>query len=333
MKIDNLVRIIDGKLLTLPSIDSFESFVFEPSKINRGDLFFDTLSSHEKIQEAIQKGAYAVLTTLPFMGEDSEIAWIKVEDKERSLIKILRYLTTQKSLKISIATSIQASFLNALQSPKKIKILKGDIFSIAKEILKAQEEELFCLTDKTTALLLSPNAIEIHAPLHVEQIVSKGLFITSFLYQEHYIQELKVPSLWVRDLVGVLIFCEQEKITFSIDSFTPIEHFYPLFVTNNIRKKEFGMSDRVLIFEENEIFLQMEMDYLMLHAPIENLCLCLPMGINPTFEFKGKIISYSTCNDLEDLALINFKYALLLGKKEDFESLLTRDLSTQLTLF
>jgi len=333
MKIDNLVRIVDGKLLTLPSIDAFESFIFEPSKINRGDLFIDSNTLLSEVEIAVQKGAYAILTTLDFNTLDTEIAWIKVDNMERAIIKILRYIATQKSLKITITTTLQASFLSAIQSPKKIKILKENLLSTAKEILKAQHDERFCMIDEAQALLISPTASRIRIPLHVKQINQKGLFLSSFLHHEQYFQDIKVSSLFIKELIAVLLFLDESRMTYSLDSLMPIEHFFPLFITNNIRKKEFGMSDKVLIFEEMQELLQIEIDYLRSNVHAEDILLCLPKTMHCTLAYDSTIFYYDAYDDFEQLVNINFRYALVFGKKEEFEPFLTRELSTQPTLF
>lgn len=333
MKIDNLVRIVDGKLLTLPSIDSFESFIFEPSKINRGDLFIDNNSLLFEVEIAVQKGAYAILTTLDFNTLDTEIAWIKVDNLERALIKILRYIAIEKSLKIAIATTLQAKFLSTIQSPKKIKILKENLVSTAKDILKAQYDERLCMLDETQALLISPTASRIRIPLHVKQINQKGLFLSSFLHHEQYFQDVKVSSLFIKELIAVLLFLDEAHMTYSLDSLMPIEHFFPLFITNNIRKKEFGMSDKVLIFEEMQELLQIEIDYLRSNVHAEDLLLCLPKTMHCTLAYDSTIFYYDAYDDFEQLVNINFRYALVFGKKEEFEPFLTREFSTQPTLF
>lgn len=333
MKIDNLVRIVDGKLLTLPSIDSFESFIFEPSKINRGDLFIDNNSLLFEVEIAVQKGAYAILTTLDLNTLDTEIAWIKVDNLERALIKILRYIAIEKSLKIAIATTLQANFLSTIQSPKKIKILKENLVSTAKDILKAQYDERLCMLDEAQALLISPTASRIRIPLHVKQINQKGLFLSSFLHHEQYFQDVKVSSLFIKELIAVLLFLDESRMTYSLDSLMPIEHFFPLFITNNIRKKEFGMSDKVLIFEEMQELLQIEIDYLRSNVHAEDILLCLPKTMHCTLAYDSTIFYYDAYDDFEQLVNINFRYALVFGKKEEFEPFLTRELSTQPTLF
>ena len=332
MKIDNLVRIVDGVLQTTPSIDAFEEMLFDSAKISRGDLFIDTKSSREAIEEAIAKGAYAILTSLDFQGNDDEIAWIKVDDISLCIIKILRFLTTQKSLSIVLATPLQASFLNAIQSEKSIIVLNASLYYIAKELFKARENEVFCLMDETIISSIYPTFERIEKALHVK-IKPKGLFISSFFDEERYFHELRLPALFVNDLVGVLHFCETKNIAYSLESPLCVEHFYPQFITNNIRKKEFGMGEKVLIFEDHETLLKDELAYLQDQIRSEQLLLCLPQSKAIETSFKGEIFYFNEVDECEALKDKNFKYALIFAKKESFDTFLTRDFSTQPTLF
>ena len=99
MRIDNFIRIIDGQLANKPPIDAFASLCFDVPRLAHGDLFIDTTASRELIHQAIEKGAYAVVTTLPFLNDDDECAWICVDEIERTLIKLLRYSITQNRLR------------------------------------------------------------------------------------------------------------------------------------------------------------------------------------------------------------------------------------------
>ena len=333
MKIDNCIRIIDGALQTTPSIDAFERIVFESHRVLRGDCFVDISHSQEATQEAIEKGAYAIISMRPFEGQDEEIAWIHVACIEQTLIKLLRYTITQKSLHCFIASCVQISFLESIQSPKSIKTLKGSLQEYAVEIFKAKENDSFCLCDETLALLIAPSAQKIAVPLHVNPVFSKGLFISSFQYKTHYWHEQKIPALFVNAFVSVLAFCDEHSIAWHCDTIPLSEHFYPQFITQSLRKKEFGMSDKALIFESNQALLEEEISYLQSQKEATSLIVCLPKGCDISFTCKSNILFYTQASDLNILKEHSFCYALILGEKEAFEPLLNQTFSVQPTLF
>ena len=134
--------------------------------------------------------------------------------------------------------------------------------------------------------------------LHVK-IKPKGLFISSFFDEERYLHELRLPALFVKDFVGVLRFCEVKNIAYSLESPLCVEHFYPQFITNNIRKREFGMGEKVLIFEDNETLLKEELAYLQDQIRSEQLLLCLPQSQTIETSFKGEIFYFNEVDDTE----------------------------------
>lgn len=333
MKIDNCIRIIDGVLQTTPSIDAFERIVFESSRVLRGDCFIDILGSYEASREAIEKGAYAIISMRPFEGLDEEIAWIHVACVEQTLIKLLRYTITQKSLRCFIASLVQISFLESIQSSKSIKTLKGSLLEHAVEIFKAKENESFCFCDEKLALLIAPSAQKIALPLHVS-LISKGLFISSFQYQTHYWHEQKIPALFVNAFISVLAFCDEQSIAWQCDTIPLMsEHFYPQFITQSLRKKEFGTSDKVLIFESNPALLEEEISYVQSQKEATSLIVCLPKGYDVPFTCKATLLFYTQVTDLLCLKEHSFCYALILGEKESFEPLMNQTFTTQPTLF
>lgn len=333
MKIDNCIRIIDGVLQTTPSIDAFERIVFESHRVLRGDCFIDISNTSHATQEAIEKGAYAIISMRDSLGLDEEIAWIAVASIEQTLIKLLRYHMSEKSLRCFIASPIQASFLELVQSSRAIKILKGSLLESAVEIFKAKEDEAFCLSDEKLALLIAPSAKTINTDYPITSLVSKGLFLSSFTYKDRYWHEQKISALFVPEFLSVLRFCDEHSLPWHCDTIPLGEHFYPQFITPRLRKKEFGGSDKVLIFEPNSLVLMQEIAYMQSQIDAQSLLVCLPKGYDFGFTCKAKILFYTHASDIHILKEHTFCYALILGEKEAFEPLMNQAFTTQPTLF
>lgn len=334
MKIDNFVRIIDGKLATLPPIDAFASISLESSRVSHGDLFIDTTASRESIHQALDKGAYAIVTTLPFLNEDDECAWIEVTSIEQMLIKLLRYTITQKSLNIVLLSPVQEALLEMIHVPKTIKRLRGDLFNIAKILLTAKEEEHFSLSDSVLVQKIAPVAHRVENALHVKPlIVSKGLFLSSFWHQERYLYEQKIPSLFVEELLCLLHFCDTHTITYNLEHLGFCEHFYPQFVTHALCKKEFGSSDKVLIFEPTSSLLPSLLSYMQTMIESSHIILALPKQLQQNITFEGETLIFETIEELSILAQKSFAYALILGDKESYEPLFIKSFTIQPSLF
>ena len=332
MKIDNLVRIIDGTLQTEPSIDAFERITFDASRVLRGDLFIDSNASLQACAEASSKGAYAIVSTLDFQGEDHELAWICVDTIEQALIKLLRYHVAEKTLQCVCLSPLQASLLEMLQSPKSIKILKGTLIETAIELLRGREKDFFGIIDSALCQNIAPTAQCIQTANEVK-VTQKGLFLSSFWYQNHCWLDQKIPSLFVPDLIAVANFCESNGLSYALENLSWSEHFYPQFVTPSLRKKEFGCSDKVLIFEPTIELLEQEIAYLEEKCDASQWVLCLPNTCEKTFTCNAPILYYTQSEDIHMLKEKNILYALILGCKEDFEPLLNQSFIQQPTLF
>lgn len=334
MKIDNFVRIIDGRLITTPPIDAFATICLEASRVSHGDLFIDTSASRELIHQALEKGAYAVVTTLPFNNEDEECAWIEVNSIEQILIKLLRYTITQKSLDITLLSPVQEALLEMIQTPRTIKRLRGELISIVKTILNAKDEEHFCLSNNTLVEQIAPVAHKVENTLQVKPtIIPKGLFLSSFTYHERYYTEQKIPALFVEELLCLLEFCDNHEIAYTLEHLGFSEHFYPQFVTHTLCKKEFGSSSKALIFEPLSDLLPTLIAYLQTQLDPSKIILCLPKDAQNLIPFEGEILLFETLDNLAILSQKSFQYALILGDKEDFEPLFIKTFTTQPSLF
>ncbi|ACZ11708.1 hypothetical protein [Sulfurospirillum deleyianum] len=337
MKIENFVRIIDGKLSTTPPIDAFGSICLEITRLSHGDLFIDTQASRENIHQALEKGAYAIVTILPFENEDEECAWIEVSSIEGMLIKLLRYTITQKSLEFLLLSPVQEAFLEMIQvAPKPFKRLKGDVVSITKSILIAKEEERFFLSNEPLAHKIAPLCERIENNLHVKPfIIPKGLFLSSFTYNERFYAEQKIPALFVEELITLLHFCDTHDIAYTIEHLGFSEHFYPQYITHSFVKKEFGTSDKVLIFEPTFELLPRLCTHLFSSLKSQHALLCLPEHLHYNFPFDGERLWFKTPQELlRELASKSFTYALIVSSKESFDLLFSKESSTiQATLF
>ncbi|WP_333803553.1 hypothetical protein [Sulfurospirillum sp.] len=334
MKIDNFVRIIDGKLRTTPPIDAFATICLDVSRVSHGDLFIDTTASRDFIHQALEKGAYAIVTTLSFANEDDECAWIEVSSIEQILIKLLRYTITQKSLDITLLSPVQEALLEMIQTPKNIKRLRGDLYAFARTLLGAKEEERFCLSDTILAAQIAPAANTVPLSLQVKPvIIAKGLFISSFCHHERYFAEQKIPSLFVEELLCLLEFCDAKGIMYSLEHLGFCEHFYPQFITHALCKKEFGSSDKALIFEPLASLLPAMLTSMQACIERAHILLCLPRSFQHTIPYDGEILRFDRIEELAVLSQKSFQYALILGDKEAFEPLFIKTFTTQLSLF
>ena len=334
MKIENFVRIIDGKLRTSPLIDAFGSIHFELSRISHGDLFIDLASSREDVLNAIQKGAYAIVTTLVYQNDDEESAWIEVNSIETTLIKLLRFIVTQKSIQLMVMSSIQMGLLEQIQTPKVLKPLKGDLVFIAKQLLNAKENDAFFSDNKHLIANIAPAALHVASlDASLENTLAKGLFLSSFSYRERYFNECKLPAHFVASLGALLTFCDEHDVAYSLENLSFTEHFFPQFINHTLHKKEFGSSDKALIFEPSPELLEHHLVYLKETQLLKQTLICLPQTVSVMVE-DAPVFIFETLEMLhEHLKTASYSYALIALERASFEPYYTKAQTQQLTLF
>ena len=98
MRLENILALTHGKLINEPFVKIFENIVFEAKSVKRGDFFiaFD----EETIEDAILNGAYGVMFDKPTQISDTEIAWIKVNECEDALKRLLRFRLIEKDIAV-----------------------------------------------------------------------------------------------------------------------------------------------------------------------------------------------------------------------------------------
>lgn len=331
MKIDNLLRITGGVLRNTPSVDAIFDIKTNPKKILRGDLFLDQASSFEDVKRAQAQGAYAIISTCKHPIFDEEIAWIEVKDIELCLLKILRYLSTKKNCSFVALLSLQLAMLKSLGIASKFEILGKKSTQKLTQIFHAKEENTFLTKDFEYTQKIAPNTIHIPHTIDPEKLLPKGFFISSFTYKNRFIQDLKIPSLFVPYFCALLDFLETKEIPFKIENFQQMEHFYPQFVDKNFCKKDFGQSHRVLIFEYDLELYKEEINYLQEHQSHEGIVLFFPkdLPIQSTlkkvfFEKKEELLQYKGSS---------FRYIFIYGKRAEFEEFLNQPQLKQMQLF
>jgi len=315
-KIDSIVRISGGVLLNSPSVDSIEDIKISSSKVKRGDLFIDVNNSNEEIEIAVENGAYCILTALIPKISDEEIAWISVEDLEISLIKLARFYTTNKNFRFIPLLDVQYSLAKYLHIEEKAKLLSSSPSQALMQILKSESETLFFVVKNSFIQNVDPTIKQFPAKIEPKQIFESGIFHTSFVFKERFIKDIRLSSFFIPYLCSLMEYLDDLKINFRIDNFNNFEHFYPQFVTSNIKMSDFGTTRKVIIFESDFELYKEELDYLYKRVD------------------KDLIVSF-TCKDdaINKLPNKEFRYALIHGKKEDFEELMTKKDIVQIGLF
>ncbi|MBL0708780.1 MAG: hypothetical protein JJW00_07035 [Sulfurimonas sp.] len=330
MRLENFLTLTRAELVNEPCISNFENIVFEAHKVKRGDLFFsfDT----DSIDLAVQNGAYGIVFDRPTLISDKEIAWIKVKNLNNAVKRLLRFRLIEKEviayecgeivLKLAFEVITQTNFL----------VIRGDMRTIFKSLwhLEDRATVLFCPALNPKDMFANVKTLPKTAIQPIE-IMEQTLFETSFIYDNIFYERQLISPFFMPYLEELLHLLKNLKINFRLRKFTPIENFEAVFINKNLEIKNFGTSDKVLIFEPNIDLIDSEIDFLKARASWADIIFVLPYSIKK--KEGNNIFIYENKEDiLNILRENNFHFALIVGVNK---SILDKPplYQTQLTLF
>ncbi len=329
MRLENTLALTYGKLVNEPFVNSFENVVFEAGKVNRGDLFiaFDV----DTIQTAVLNGAYGVIFDKPTQISDSEIAWIKVDNTEDALKRLLRFRLIEKELVVYECNEIILKLALQVMTESNFIAIGTDLQTAYMTLWNAPDSSfvLFCpaLFDKDIFTHVRSMPKTAVSPI---LIMEQTLFETSFIYDDIFYERQLISPFFMPYLAELLHLYKTLKINYRLKKFTPIEHFEAVFTNNNFEPKEFGTSDKVLIFEPNTSLISQEISFLQKQASWAKTIFIIPYSCES--EQSEDIYKYKNDKDIINiLKSSSFHFALIVGVDK---SILSKPLSyqTQLTL-
>ncbi len=327
MRLENFLALTQATLLNDPCIYSFENTVFEASKVKRGDLFF--AFDPDDIHLAVENGAYGIVFEEKADIIDPEIAWMRVDSLDTALKKLLRFKMIEKEvvayecneivLKLSMQVITETNFLP----------IKGDLRSLFKTLWDIQSRSivLFCpaLTDSTVFASVKTMPKRPFAPI---EIMEQTLFETSFIYDDIFYERQLISPFFISYLEELLHFFKTLKINYKLKKFTPIEHFEAVFTNKKLEAKNFGTSDKVLIFEPNVSLIDSQILFLERHASWAKIIFIIPYHAEQNRNVN--VFSYKNEKDIINILKSNsFHFALIAGVDK---AILNKPLSRQTQL-
>jgi len=316
MRLVNILALTQAKLVNEPFINSFENIIFDPKKVKRGDLFIAFVE--EDIKEAILNGAYGVIFDKPTQITDSEIAWIKVQKLEDAIKKLLRFRLIEKEIKTYRCDEVTIRLAQQIVTQNTLIVLDLNVKDCFLSLWNIEKNTtlLFTpsLTDETlfTDIQCMPQKID-----NLITIKEKTLFETSFIYNYTFYERQQISPFFIPYLEKLLYLFNKLSINFRLKKFNSIKHFEPVFVNKNLVIKDFGTTDKVIIFESDATLIEKQIAFLKVNAP------------------WAKIINITKINKKQTIIKLlkdtEFNFALVFGK--DKSILKNEQKYTQLSLF
>ena len=329
MRLENILALTNGELVNNPFVKNFENIVFDIKRLKRGDLFvaFD----EEMIEEAVLSGAYGVIFDKPTQITDTEIAWIKVNCCEDALKRLLRFRLIEKDITVYKSNEIIVKLALQVMTDSSFMVVHGDIKSLYKQLWNLEDKAtlLFCPSMSDADIFTDVKELRV-SQVEPITIMEQTLFETSFIYDNTFYERQLISPFFMPYLEELLHLYKSLKINYRLRKFTSIEHFEAVFVSKNLEVKEFGRSDKVLIFEPNSDLIALEIAFLQKNASWANSLYLIPESID--ILNNENVFVYKNINQaLEILKTNKFHFALVAGVDQ---KILTRPISnqTQLTL-
>ncbi len=311
MRLENFLALTHTVLVNEPCVNSFENIVFEAAKVKRGDLFF--AYNKDDINTAVNNGAYGIVFDSPTQISDSEIAWIKTDSIDNTLKRLLRFKIIEKEVISYECNEIILKLALQISTSENFIVLNGDMKDIYKTMLGIEKNTivLFCpaLTDGDmfTGTKKLPNIA-----MKTIEIMEQTLFETSFVYNNTFYERQLVSPFFIPYLEELFHLYETLKVDYKLKKITPIEHFEPVFTNKKFEIKNFGASDKVLIFEKNKELIESEISFLQDRASWANIIIILPSSMN--YKVASNIFSYGRKDSIIDILKNNsFHFALIVG--------------------
>ena len=260
MKISSLVDIVGGTLLNSPAISFITQIHTQIHKINDGDLFLS--SSQEDIDNAITRGAFCIVTDNSHINiQDSEIAWILVDDINKASIKILRFLLANHNLQSYFCDVVYYEILFALNPDKTKYIFVNSAKELIEKIFTISDEQILISKNKQLIYDIYPKTQNfISNTYEVSNLTIHSLFEVSYAFNSRYYSKLRLPFIYLNHLLDVQNFYSLEIIDeLKVKN---IQVMQSIFLNKSLQIVDFGKSNRFIITSNNETMASLDKKFI-----------------------------------------------------------------------
>ncbi|MDX9742757.1 MAG: peptidoglycan synthetase [Arcobacteraceae bacterium] len=261
MKISSIVDITGGKLLNSPAISFTTQAHTNLKKVSDGDLFIS--SNIDEIKEAIKKGAFGIVFDFDIDVSivDNEIAWIKVDDINRAITKLLRFKLANLPLKSYAVDFIAYEFLSVLAGANKNIYFINDIFSSFELLQDIEKDDILISTNHRFLSDIYPKSEDLQIEnIHFENLLIHSIFETSFLYNDEYFYKLRIPYIYLNHLLSIKKIFNLENL--DTNKLKNIQFMHPTFINKQNQIVDYGKSNRFILTAQNEEISKIEFDFI-----------------------------------------------------------------------
>lgn len=314
MRLENILALSKGTLYGEPNISIFETIAFEVSKVKRGSLFvcYDLAD----IPVALENGAYGIMYQEQTFVKDNEVAWIEVYSIDDALKRLLRFYLLEKDLLVYACDPITLHLAHSVITPSTFCAVEGSMAQIWEQLWPLEKKSIVLYSPALTdsEIFIETNQL-IRAQETTITIIEQTLFETSFIHNDTFYERQMLSPFFIPYLEHLLFFFTFMRIPFQFKSFSKMGHFIPVFTNKRLEAKEFGTSDRVVIFEPLLELIDEQIDFLRLQASWSKILYVLPESMKSSLTIGiENIVFYSYAEEILALLQTNdFHFALVAG--------------------
>ena len=207
MHVNNFVEIILGRLYNKAQISLLNEVKIDSEKINRGDVFI--AKNENKIRNAINNGAYAIVSEKELEIIDFEIAWIVVEDINLAISRFIKYYQIINNTPFYKCDPITYKILKNIIKDKNISICNS-----LEEVLEGINSKIIILD----SIIKLDGVISIESRnSEIFKAKQKSIFNLNLEY-ENNIYEIIFPYEFIGFLNEAIYFCKLQRINFVIQN-------------------------------------------------------------------------------------------------------------------
>ena len=312
MTIENLARLINAQILNKPSVSGVLDFTFNPKSVRRGFAFIAQDANEQDLELAVKNGAYAVICEEAPSVCDSETAYLKVQNLQTALVRLMRFESAGKNLKFCLVNAAGAAILGCMSLSKNASLLPADFSQAFMKILRAKSGDVFFTGDARMLQRIAPAYDSAFTDAKIGALNPSSIFFTTLICDGIYYQNLALPRVFTGTFCGLLHYLRANGVEFKLGDMRALGHFEPIFIDKNFRPAHFGASFRALITESDDELFEIEAAYLRKNFDPADVIFCLPTDsrINIAGAFR-----FSDLNELKGLK--NFRYALINANKSE----------------
>lgn len=329
MQISSLLEVLDATLQNEPSISFIYDIKTKASLIKDGDAIISN-SQHE-ISKAIEKGAFGIIySNENIQITDSEIAWMKVQDIQKSTIKLTRFLLANTKTKSLSCDFLSFEMMKVFaKNNKKINFIDDNIIKNFQKIKSIASNETILCTNHIFLEQILPTSKKMRSRnFRVKNLTEHSLFEISFSYKNNFFSRVKLPIIYIKHFLNSVEFFGLENIDQT--KLKNFKYLYPIFINKNSEIVDFGKSDKFVILQNEKSVANDEIHFLNSKFSYGKKIFLFPKNTKKITKSK-EVVFYESKNELENfINQNNFNCIYIFGiDEQEFTKLLKPNYQTK----